>query len=138
MYDVIPFEKEHLFGAELHGSVILSADLEDYAALEENGNGRTITFNGEPICCLGWDEIWYNRSMGYAIMFGNSGAHMVAITRQAKRMIKECPSARIEMYVKVGFQQGTKWAQLLGFMPEAVMRKFFPNGDDAILYSLVR
>ena len=46
MYDVIPFEKEHLFGAELHGSVILSADLEDYAALEDNGNGRTITFNG--------------------------------------------------------------------------------------------
>lgn len=42
---------------------------------------------------------------------------------------------RIETAVRVDFQAGHRWAGALGFEREGLMRRFTPNGCDAVLYA---
>lgn len=45
---------------------------------------------------------------------------------------------RIETSIPVGFDQGFKWARLLGLHREGLMRRYDPNGQDHWLYARVR
>lgn len=44
---------------------------------------------------------------------------------------------RIQASVDLEFTQGHRWAKLLGFKPEGVMRKYRPGGLDSMLYGRI-
>jgi hypothetical protein len=47
------------------------------------------------------------------------------------------PYKRIETSVATDFEQGHRWAQMLGFKNEGTMRCFTPQGMDCDLYARI-
>ena len=45
---------------------------------------------------------------------------------------------RLQTTVVAGFNEGHKWAKILGFEVEGLMKSFEPDGSDAVLYGRVR
>jgi len=114
----------------------------DYEVAKRNeANPFAITVlddEGNPVACGGVTEVWPGRAQTWAILIKESGRYMTRITRAAKELFDRCSSARIEITVESNFEQGKRWAEILGFKEEAYMRKYFPNGSDAIIFSKVR
>jgi RimJ/RimL family protein N-acetyltransferase len=82
-----------------------------------------------PIACAGFQECWEGRAIAWAILGEAAGRHMAALTRAVKRALDRHPAERIEAQALVGFSPAERWAQLLGFVPEVVLRRFHQGRD---------
>ncbi len=112
---------------------------ESFDAVVASPHSRTFLLGGEPICCIGIREYWPGRGEAWAMFSQSAGPHMLQIHREALRYFQDCPIRRIEAAVEVGFEKGHRWVKALGFELEArLLRKFLPNGEDAVLYAKVR
>jgi hypothetical protein len=92
------------------------------------------------VACCGIAALWPGRSQAWALISATIGpAGMVQLTRAVKKEMEK-RSDRIEFVVSAGFTQGQRWAEILGFTLEtpSPMRKWFPEGGDAYLYSKVK
>jgi RimJ/RimL family protein N-acetyltransferase len=85
--------------------------------------------DGEPIACAGFQECWEGRAIAWAILGETAGRHMRALTRAVRRALERHPAERIEAQALVGFAPAMRWARLLGFVPEGVLRKFHQGRD---------
>ena len=75
----------------------------------------------------------------WAMLAHDAGRFFIAIHRAVKRGLDSCPARRIEMHVDVNFEEGHRWARLLGFQQEAPrLRAWLPDGGDVSLYARVR
>lgn len=89
----------------------------------------TALADGNPIACAGFQECWAGRAIAWAILAETAGRHMPALTRAVKRALASHPAERIEAQALVGFAPATRWARLLGFVPETVLRRFHQGRD---------
>lgn len=78
---------------------------------------------------------WDGRFLAWAIIA--KGANMRKLTRIAKTKIDAFDVRRIEATIDVGFRQAIKWAEMLGFEFEGVLRCAGLNGEDFAMYSKV-
>lgn len=78
--------------------------------------------------------------IAWALLSRHSGPHMLAITRQVRRMLGAQDVDRIEMTVNAEFEAAQKWADMLGFVRETPepLRKRGPGGTDEYIYARVR
>jgi len=51
------------------------------------------------------------------------------LTRAVRRGLQDHPAERIEAQALAGFAPAVRWARLLGFMPEALLRRFHQGRD---------
>lgn len=99
--------------------------------------------DGHIIVSMGTLPIWPGRGQGWAV-FNYSRIkpqHMVQITRLAKKYLYELSVfRRIEITVVADFDDGIRWAELLGFKRETPepMKNYGPEGEDYYMYSLVK
>lgn len=121
-----------LQSAQLDG---IDADAEIIAEIKNAQTGFDDA--GNPVAILGSQEIWSGRMLGWAFLAENAGPYMTPITRKALDIINEADYHRFEMHVAAGFVAGERWAEMLGFHKEAVLARFFPNGSDASMWSLI-
>jgi hypothetical protein len=72
-----------------------------------------------------------HRAHAWALLGRDVGAFMLPITRRIRQMIAEFPARRFEMVVRADFEQGQRWAEMLGFENETPngMRSYFVDGD---------
>nr|ACF98017.1 hypothetical protein [uncultured bacterium 878] len=89
----------------------------------------TALADGNPIACAGFQDCWEGRAVAWAILAETAGLHMPALTRAVRRALALHPAERIEAQALVGFAPGTRWARLLGLVPETVLRKFHQGRD---------
>ena len=97
---------------------------------------------GDKVACCGgytvaWPgvaEMWLNLSQDFAAYPGV----VVEIKNQVKEWIEEEGLVRVQMTVKSGWKEGERFLSWLGLEREGVMRKFLPDGSDAVLYARVR
>ncbi|MDQ7246225.1 hypothetical protein [Dongia sedimenti] len=89
----------------------------------------TALADGEPIACAGFQECWAGRAIAWAILAETAGRHMPALTRAVRRALALHPAERIEAQALVGFAPAARWARLLGFVPETVLRRFHQGRD---------
>lgn len=89
------------------------------------------------IACMGLIPMWENRAMAWGLIAAEAGPHFVQITKAVMRTMELHPFRRIEASVKCDFQQGHRWARLLGFEREGTMRCYSPDGGDYDLYARV-
>ncbi|WP_459853884.1 hypothetical protein [Dongia sp. agr-C8] len=89
----------------------------------------TALVDREPIACGGFQECWEGRAIAWAILGAEAGRHMLALTRAARRGLRRHPAVRIEAQALMGFAPAARWAELLGFMPEGVLRQFHQGCD---------
>lgn len=111
----------------------------NFEPLVEHGLVKSIVSdNGEILLIGGLAPQWEGRAILFSLLSKHAKNHMIGIHRITTDFIKERPFVRIEAQVKVGFTAGHKWIKMLGFEVEGLLKKFYPSGDDYVMYSRVR
>jgi hypothetical protein len=95
----------------------------------EAGPCWTALVDDRPIASAGFQECWEGRAIAWAILGETAGRHMAALTRAVRRALACHPAERIEAQALLDFAPAMRWARLLGFMPETVLRKFHQGRD---------
>lgn len=137
---IVPYARDHLLAIQLQPAQIDAAGwiTPEYAASLEGPSTWTVMDQGRPVFCGGAWNLWPGRTVVWAILSESAGRIMPRLTRSTRRYLDLLPERRVECYVDAGFEQGERWARLLGFTHEAKLRAFLPNGNDAHLYARVR
>lgn len=132
-----PFRPEHLRRIEVQ-----EAQRRDFMLQPDPTYGEAWTaFDGERgICSAGLLQLWPGRAYAWAVLSLHAGPYLLEITRIARFILAASTYERIEMYVDEDFEQGRRWAGMLGFRCETPepMRKYLPSGASAYLYARVR
>lgn len=120
---LLPAYLSPAFKTVLENSFSMSA----WAGLKPIGAAGVIPMHGE--CALAW-----------AMLGAEAGPYLTQITRKVREVLDNMPYKRVEMRVIYDFEEGHRWARLLGFgEPEAPrMRKSGARGEDETLYARVR
>lgn len=138
--EVVPFKQEHYWAIELQDA---QADTRQFSTPEsiaglEQVNTFTVFENGKIAAIFGWIEIYQTRALMWALIAKTAGTHMTGLTRIAKRLLKGLPYRRIEIEVDCDFEQGHRWAKIMGFSLEVPrLRSYGLNGGDCALYSRI-
>jgi hypothetical protein len=79
------------------------------------------------------------RAIAWSLLGSNAGPYLTHITKRVRLAIDSHPCRRIEMTVKCDFEQGHRWARLLGMTCEAErMVSHGVFGEDEALYAKVK
>lgn len=123
---VIQEEQKH----ELENSAFMKID-----------NCFTLEKDGDVLGIFGFYEIYKGRVIVFAFISKKASRHMFALVKKLKRIIEDgiekTKADRLEMEVVSGFKHGERFAEMLGFDCEGVMRKYY-KGRDYKLYSRIR
>jgi hypothetical protein len=81
-----------------------------------------------------------HRALAWMLLSEGAAAHMLPIVRKIKRVVANAPWRRVELTVNANFEDGQRFARLLGAVLETPepMRAYGPDGDDQFMYALVR
>lgn len=138
---IVPFQPEHLSQLMLQPSQVylqpMLANPHYGEYLVKAGPAYSCIVDDVVFACAGLIPQWENRAMAWALISGEAGKHFLSIHRAVKRTFAMHPYRRIETTVAMNFEEGYRWADLLGFEREGLMRKYVPNGDDCYLYARV-
>ena len=77
----------------------------------------TAMVDGDPVAIGGTWEVWPGRHIAWAAMNAAVRPHMGYVTAAARRVL-DAAEGRVEMTVRKDFEQGHRWARLLGFQVE--------------------
>jgi hypothetical protein len=129
---IVPFRRWHIGWLQTDEPTL------DEAALPvlEQQNSWTAVVDGEPVACGGTIEQWKGRHVAWTYMSPRSGRHMSFITRAVLRNLATI-AGRIELTVRRDFEQGHRWARILGFAvenPPGILAGFGPMGEDHVSY----
>jgi RimJ/RimL family protein N-acetyltransferase len=137
---IIPFLPAHLKGLQVHesqGDCLALFEDEQYGETLFLGEAYTAIVNGVVMGCFGLLPLTPNRGQIWSLLSPYSGKHMAGITRFAIKSIAKCGIKRIEAHVRTDFEQGHRWAKMLGFKREGTMEAYGDDGLDYDLYSRV-
>lgn len=137
---VIPFRAEHFWAIDVQPSQAHVRDyvIEDDIKRLETLNSFTCVEGDKLLACFGWVPIYPTRASVWAFISATSGPHFVGMTRIAKRLVDGLAFKRLEMEVDCEFEQGHRWAKMLGFSLEAErLRGFRMDGGDSAVYARV-
>ena len=105
--------------------------------LVDAGPCYTVRQGGKIICCAGVVELWQGRASAWALLSGEAGRSMIGLHRMVEDFLDGCGIRRVEAYVYPDFEPGHRWARMLGFEREGLMRAF-QQGADMYMYSRIR
>lgn len=93
---------------------------------------------GDQVACI-WCAITMSRGrlLLTAAMGKCARTCMHSIVRKVRRCLGLLDAHRLELDVPVGYRAGNRFAQMLGFTKEAILRKYYPDHTDAVLYARV-
>jgi hypothetical protein len=138
---VLPFRADHLRALTLQPAQAAwrgRIDGETGDALEQGGLAWTLMRAGRVIGCGGVIDRGSGRGEAWALIAQDAGPAMLAATRAVRRYFQTAPFRRIEAATACRFAPGRRWAEMLGFQPEGVMRAFCEDGDDAMRWAIIR
>lgn len=72
-----------------------------------------------------------------ALFAADAGPWMLAIVRAVRAWLDRQPARRIAMDVREDFAAAHRFARLLGFQAEGLMRAYGPNGENHMLYARI-
>lgn len=107
-------------------------------ALEQTTHSYTGIHDGEIIFCAGAQEVWENRALVWALLSESAPKHLRQIHKYTSAFLAQAKWKRMETTVENSFKQGHRWAKLLGFEPEGLMRSYAADGTDYMLYARVK
>jgi hypothetical protein len=111
-------------------------------AASRAGTAWTIESDGKPIACAGIVMWWKGVGEAWMIASPEAVKHKISFIKALKAgleiIIKTYEMHRVESKVRVGFESAIRINEILGFKQDAVLKKFTPDGQDVILFSIVR
>lgn len=137
MVEVVPARPEMIDQIDVQpAQQAIGAEL-DYAALKRLlaiGHGFAAVDGDRVYGILGAYEIWRDRAIAWALLSRDIGPAMTPLHRSVQRWFRMAPWSRIEAHIDPSHDAAGKWAAMLGFEREGLMRKFF-NGRDFDLWA---
>ena len=137
---VVPFQAEHFWAMDVQPAqarVRAHATPEEIASLEKH-DAFTALVGDNPVMCFGWVPVYEHRAIVWALIAASAGPHFVGLTRIAKTVVNGLAFRRLEMEVDCEFEQGHRWAKMLGFELEAErLRGHRMDGGDSSIYARV-
>ena len=117
-----------------------ATDISYAISLASNGESFSIVDGDCVLGCLGTTDFWPGRKYIWAFLSGDIGPHMLQVTRAIRKWIQKDDTVRLETAVQCDFPQAIRWAEMIGFKREGIMRKYLPapESTDCYLYSIVR
>lgn len=141
--NVVPFKAHHLKSLSLQEQQQYLAQYmtdEQMVAIENGGWGWSGVYpDGFVVGCAGVIPLWQGRGMAWAYL-SEAACKMefLKVHRAVMNFLDSCYLHRIEMTVDCDFEQGHRWARMLGFEMEAErMKGYRPDGGDCALYARV-
>ena len=137
MIESVPYRPEHLLALALQpaqqwlASSVTRAEAE---ALAQCPRAIAVVDGDRVLGVAGVQEYWQDRAMVWAFLGANLEKQFLAGHRIAKRFLDETNVQRLEAFVEVGFKQGHRWLELLGFEVELPVARKYQNGRDCTLY----
>lgn len=111
-------------------------------AAEASGDQRLVawTFMVQDRAVAIWGAIhhWPGRASLWCVMGDGSGPAMLGMIRQSRAVLDRMSQHRLELDVRADYQPGMRLAHLLGFHAEAVLRNYYPDRCDAVVFARVR
>lgn len=104
-------------------------------------SGYTISLDNVPLLCAGMHAMWHGHSMAWSFVSRDIGVNLYGATRAIRRHLigkmEYGDTRRISMSVRTGWEDGARWAAMLGFKRECTMRNYGPHGHDYDLWAMV-
>lgn len=139
---IVQFEPDHLKLLLLQPSQAIMQPLLDNAeyaqSLKDAGPAYSAVDGDAVFACAGFIPQWEGRTLAWALISAEAGKHFVMITRAVKRAINLHEFRRVETAVRTDFNEGHRWAELLGFKREATMAGYGPDGASYDLYARIQ
>lgn len=138
---IVPFHVEHLARLRLQphqaalGPVVAEPDYGK--RLAEAGPCYSAVQGDDVLATAGFFPQWEGRCIVWALLSADCGRHLLAIHRAVERAFTLHPFRRYETCVVGDFDPAHRWATMLGFQREGLMRAYLPDGTDAWLYARV-
>jgi hypothetical protein len=101
------------------------------------GPAHAIEHNDLTMAAWGVLPLMGQRGQVWCILSTHARHWLLPITRLAEQELATRSELRLETSVLVGFEPGARWAEMLGFEREALMRAYY-DGADYWLYARVR
>ena len=130
-----PFRRWHLgwLGPEAEGGDY-KLPVEAAVELEKSGLCWTLLYEDAPVACGGLAQIWPHRYQAWMLLDRRTGRHMFRITKEVSTYLRKV-KGRIELTVRADFEQGQRWAKMLGFELESLLlRQYGHDGADNVGY----
>ena len=138
----VPFQPDHISKIKVQPEQQWELELlpeEQHAELTKY-ESWSVFRDGECIACAGIIPLpgWPHRAVAWALIGIDVGTAMVAVARFFRNVAASFPVERIEITVDCDFDNGHRFAELLGFKLEARrMVKYGHGGRDMALYARV-
>ena len=101
----------------------------------------TFIKDNQIIGVFGVFEVYKGRAIVFSFISKNAGKYLFSVFKSLKMLIddgvKKTSVDRLEMEVMSGFKHGERFAEMLGFECEGIMRKYY-KGKDYKLYARIR
>jgi hypothetical protein len=134
---IVPLKRCHLDSIDMQ-------DAQDYVArwvtpeikaMLENTCAFAAVDGTKVLACSGLLEMWEGRALAWAMLAKDLGNQFVGVHRAVKTFLDNSHYNRIEATVDVGFDEGVRWIEMLGFNLETPeMKAYLPNGRAAAMY----
>ena len=135
----IPFEPKHLCALRAQPMQVNEVSLitPGIASALADGDAWSIYDDEMPLFCGGIVEGTQSTGYLWAFVSGEAGPRMRTITRMCARYLAMKRLRRIETSARADFAAGCRWAKLLGFENEGLMRKYGADGSDHYRYARI-
>lgn len=94
--------------------------------------------SGEILFCGGATEHHPGYASLWSVFAHHAGPALLEITRRARRMVADMPHGRVDCLVRSEFEQGMRWAWMIGLQSEGRMRAYWSDGSDAMVFARIR
>ena len=136
---VIPYKPEHLLSIELQEAQEFMYDYitPEYATglARASDAYTTINDNGDILFCGGLAEYWNGRAMMWSFLSRHLNPRLfVKLHKKVLKYLAMQDYHRIEVSIAEEHAEGIKWAELLGFERESLMKKYTPDAQNSFMY----
>jgi hypothetical protein len=143
---IVPFHWAHPYAMDLREFDKRAFDnIPNYQdmlkAFQAEGGAVTALWRGKIIACLGCNNMWPGVSEAWMITSIEFPNISVTVTRAAIRYFNkiaiEHKLKRLQITVDVENELAMRWAKMLKFTPEGVMRKYGAGGIDHMMFARI-
>lgn len=139
---IVPYQPDHLTRLLLQPSQAIMQPMlskKEYAeSLQIAGPAYSLVDGDDVLACMGLLPQWENRAIAWGLISAKAGRHFLSIHKAVLATMELHRFRRIETSVTCNFENGRRWAEMLGFEREGIMKSFTPDGRDCDLYAKVR
>jgi len=136
LHEIRPFKADHLWG--LKGVVNFGRLMKEARTVYESHPGWSGFCDGKLIASIGIIVPYPGLGEAWAVITPLGHQHALWLHRHVKSGILSLSEAlklrRLQATVKANFPEGRRWAESLGFVAEAILEGWGPDGSDYVMY----